>query len=273
MPDDIALAATWHPRGETERLARAWRRISEVYRYASVVLPSDADCAQLADTVGAKREQFSSAPDWTRARYEALRRAIESGAAAIEYVDMDHLLRWMETRPEEWLTVTGAAARAAFLVVGRTPQAYSTYPRAIRETERTTNLVFSRIFGQDMDLCAATRGMSRDIARMVLEESTSSATFGVDTEWPAIAFRRRVGLAYVEADGLDWESADQYQSAAADAARQARMAEAYDRDPENWSFRARAATGMIESGLAALGSLVEKSGRDVVRGGFGSQVT
>jgi hypothetical protein len=253
MPDDIALASTWHPRGETQRLARAWKSIIETFRAVSVVVPSDAPGAQLADEVGAAREQFVSAPDWTRGRYEALRRAVESGAAAIEYVDMDHLLRWIETKPAEWHKVTGTAARTPFLVIGRTPQAYSTYPRAIRETERPTNHLFSRIFGQEMDLCAATRGISRDVACMLLRESTSAATFGVDTEWPAIAFRRGFGLAYLEADGLDWESADQYQSTAADAARQSQLAAVYDRDPENWTFRVRAAEGMIRSGLAALG--------------------
>jgi hypothetical protein len=253
MPDDIALASTWHPRGETERLARAWKRISETFRAVSIVLPSDAPCAQLADEVGATRQQLFSASNWSRGRYEALQRAIESGAAAIEYVDMDHLLRWMETRPDEWNKVTGAAAHTPFLVMGRSPQAYSTYPLAIRETERPINRLFSRIFGRQMDLCAAARSMSRDVASMLQRESTSVATFGVDTEWPAIAFRRDVELAYVEVDGLDWESADQYQSSAADAARQSRLAALYDRDPENWTFRVRAAEGMIWSGLAALG--------------------
>jgi hypothetical protein len=253
MPDDIALASTWHPRGETERLARAWKIISEKFRSVSVVVPSDAPCAQLADEVGAARQQFFSATNWSRARYEALHLAVESGAAAIEYVDMDHLLRWIETRPDEWHKVTDTAVHTPFLVIGRSPQAYSTYPLAITETERPINHVFSRIFGQEMDLCAATRGMSRDVARVLQQESTSAATFGVDTEWPAIAFRRDVELAYIEVDGLDWESADQYQSSAADAARQSRLAALYDRDPENWSFRVRAAEGMIRSGLAALG--------------------
>jgi len=224
-----------------------------MFRAVSVVLPTEAPCAQLADEVGATRQQFSSATNWSRARYEALRLAVESGASAIEYVDMDHLLRWIETRSDEWHKVTETAAYTPFLVVGRSPQAYSTYPLAIRETERPINRLFSRIFGQDMDLCAATRGMSRDVAGMLLEESASDATFGVDTEWPALAFRRGVGLGYLEADGLDWESADQYQDTAADAARQTQLAALYDRDPENWSFRVRAAEGMIQSGLVALG--------------------
>jgi hypothetical protein len=253
MPDDIALASTWHPRGETQRLARFWKRISETYRAVSIVVPTDAPGAELADAVGATRQQFFSAPNWSRARYDALRLALESGAAAIEYADMDHLLRWVETRPDEWQKVAGTTADIPFLVVGRTPRAYSTYPLAIRETERPINGLFSGIFGQKMDLCAATRGLSRDVARMVLRESTSAATFGVDTEWPAIAFRHGVGLTYVEVDGLDWESADQYQDTAADAARQSRFAALYDRDPENWSFRVRAAEGMIRSGLTVLG--------------------
>jgi hypothetical protein len=271
MSDDIALASTWHPRGETQRLARAWKRISEMFRTVWIVVPPDAPQAQLADEAGVARESFFPASDWSRGRYEALRLAVESGASAIEYIDMDHLLRWIETRPDEWHEVTKTAARAPFLVVGRTPRACSTYPLAIRETERPINRVFSRIFGQQMDLCAATRGVSRDVARMVLRESTSAATFGVDTEWPAIVFRRGVGLAYVEAEGMDWESADQYQDTAADAARQSELAALYDNDPGNWSFRVRAAAGMIESGLAALGSLARKSGRDTDQGGSGSR--
>ena len=253
MPDDIALASTWHPRGETQRLAKAWKRISETYRAVSVVVPPDAPSAQLADEVGAAREQFFPAPIWSRGRYEALRLAVDSGASAIEYVDMDHLLRWIETRPDEWCKVIGTAAHTPFLVIGRSPPAYSTYPLAIRETERPINRLFSRIFGQEMDLCAAARGMSRDVACMLQRESNTVEAFGVDTEWPAIAFRRGVGLTYVEADGLDWESADQYQSTAADAVQQSQLAALYDRDPENWTFRVRAAEGMIMSGLAALG--------------------
>ena len=269
MPDDIALASTWHPRGETERLARAWTRISETYRAVSIVVPPDAPCAQLADEVGAARQQFFPAPNWSRGRHEALRLAVDSGASAIEYVDMDHLLRWIETKPDEWHKVTGTATHTPFLVIGRSQQAYSTYPLAIRETERPINGLFSRIFGQEMDLCAAARGMSRDVACMVQRESTAVAAFGVDTEWPAIAFRRGVGLTYVEADGLDWESADRYQDFAADAARQSQLAALYDRDPESWTFRVRAAEGMIRSGLAALGRCRCESGGDGIPGGPG----
>ena len=107
---------------------------------------------------------------------------------------------------------------------------------------------------------------------MVQRESTTAATFGVDTEWPAIAFRHGVGLTYVEADGLDWETADRYQDTAADAARQSQLAAEYDRDPENWLFRVKAAEGMIKSGLAALGRCRwENEGGGVPRGSRESQ--
>jgi hypothetical protein len=269
MPDDIALASTWHPRGETQRLAKAWKRISETYRAVSIVVPTDAPCEQLADEIGAARQLLCPAPSWSRGRYEALRLAVASEASAIQYVDMDHLLRWIETRPDEWYKVTGIAAHTPFLVIGRTRQAYSTYPLAISETERPINSLFSRIFGQETDLCAAARGMSRDVACMLLRESTTVEAFGVDTEWPAIAFRHGVGLTYVEADGLDWESADRYQSTAADAVRQSQLAALYDHDPENWTFRVRAAEAMIKSGLAALGRCRCENGGDGVPRGLG----
>ena len=269
MPDDIALASTWHPRGETQRLARAWTRISETYRAVAVVVPPDAPCAQLADEIGAAREQFFPAPNWSLGRHEALRLAVASGAAAIEYVDMDHLIRWIETMPDEWYKVTETAARTPFLVIGRSPQAYSTYPLAIRETERSINSILSRILGQEMDLCVGARGMSRDVAGMVQRESTSVEAFCADTEWPAIAFRCGVGLTYVEADGLDWETADRHQDTAADAVRQSQLAAQYDREPENWSYRVRSAEAMIKSGLAALGRCRCENEGDGVPGGSG----
>ena len=266
MPDDIVLASTWHPRGETQRLAGAWKRISETYRAVSVVLPPDSPCAQLADEIGAAREQFFAAPNWGMGRHEVLRLAVASGASAVEYIDMDHLIRWIETRPDEWYKVTKIAAHIPLLVIGRSPQAYSTYPLAIRETERPINSILSRFLGQEMDLCVGARGMSREVTGMVQRESTSVEAFCADTEWPAIAFRRGVKLTYVEADGLDWETADRYQSTAADAVRQAQLAAEYDREPENWSYRVRSAEAMIKSGLAALGRCRCESG---ISGGSG----
>jgi hypothetical protein len=56
---------------------------------------------------------------------------------------------------------------------------------------------------------------------------------------------------YVQVDGLDWESADRYQHAAAGQEGQRQAVEAYDSDPQNWAHRVAVAAEIVEAGLEA----------------------
>jgi hypothetical protein len=252
MAEDLALASTWNPRGEATRLAAMWDRICSVYSSVSIVVPPEAPCAELEQETRVPGECFHPAPDWKLGRHLALQRAADNEAPAIQYLDMDHLLRWIETYDGEWRDIASRAARSKFLVIGRTPRAYSTHPMAIRETEAPINRLFSRVFGRPMDVCVGARGMTREVTRFVLQEGKATEAFCVDTEWPAIAYSHGVALDYVEAEGLDWESADRHQSSAASAERQLRLAAQYDQDPSNWAYRRKSARAMIRSGVAAL---------------------
>jgi hypothetical protein len=60
---------------------------------------------------------------------------------------------------------------------------------------------------------------------------------------------------YLEVDGLEWESADQFSDQVADELEQKRAAEAYDADPKNWERRVEIAMEIVQAGL------------DVIRGG------
>jgi hypothetical protein len=103
-----------------------------------------------------------------------------------------------------------------------------------------------------MDFCAGARGMNRSAAAYALARSPRDSALRMEGEWSVLWQRAGFKLDYVEVDGLDWESADQYQPHAADTARQLRLAAIYDRDPENWRIRTRVAYDNVMTGLAAM---------------------
>jgi len=77
----------------------------------------------------------------------ALKIALQSPVAHIHYADMDRLLRWVETRPEEWREATLRIADGDYLVMGRSAAAYATHPQALVKTEEISNHLISRLVG------------------------------------------------------------------------------------------------------------------------------
>src|SRR5512136_516912 len=105
----IALAATWNPRGELERFEQLLPMLEEVYAQLVISFPPVAD----EQVVQLFREgRFSGRANitmiqnliWPQSRYMAVKTALQKAASHIHYADMDRLLRWAETRPEEWRT-------------------------------------------------------------------------------------------------------------------------------------------------------------------------
>ncbi|MBI5301888.1 MAG: hypothetical protein HY868_07110 [Chloroflexi bacterium] len=140
----ISLASAFHPRGEIPRLEKLLPLLCDAYSSIAVSVPPQAH----ADDVRAL-EQLGIAVvvtrDWSHGRHAALKRAMESDATHIHYNDLDRLLRWVETRPEEWRDTTARVQQCDCLVVGRTECAYATHPRALVETEAISNLVVSSL--------------------------------------------------------------------------------------------------------------------------------
>jgi hypothetical protein len=254
----IALAATWNPRGELRRLRRLRLLFEEAYAGVIVCYPPVADPQAVQEARQAFHGKDSDkwiwveSPDWSWGRYLALKTALrEFPAGHVQYADMDRLLRWMETRPEEWRSTLERMQGRDCLVVGRTPAAYATHPRSLIQTEAVSNRVISHLLGQEMDVSAGSKGFSRAAAETILANSTPGRALGTDDEWPVLAQRGGYCIDYLEVDGLDWESADRYQAQAAGADRQRRLAEAVDADPRSWEGRVAVANEIIQCGLEA----------------------
>jgi hypothetical protein len=181
----------------------------------------------------------------------ALKLALETEADHIHYADMDRLLRWVETRPDEWRQTLRAIWEADCLIVGRSEQAYETHPKALIQTEQISNRVVSALVGQPMDVSAGSKGFSRRAVKFLMANTEPGRAMGTDGEWTVLLHRAGFRVEYLAVDGLDWESADRYQEQAADGARQRQMAVEYDVDASNWAARVQVALEITQAALDA----------------------
>jgi hypothetical protein len=256
-PMSIVLASTWHPRGELPRLEKIMPVLGGVYSAIAIALPPFVE-AQVVRSLRAIAERPGSillpplvTSDWRGGRYRALQHSLQAACSHVQYADLDRLLRWVETRPEEWRQAARHVEAADCLVIGRTPQAYATHPRALVETEEISNAVASHCMGRVLDFSAGSKGFSRRAAELLVELASPDQAMGSDSEWPILLQRADYTVDYIEVDGLDWEIPDHEQDAAADEERQRLLAESYDSDPSNWRRRVKVAAEIVQSALEA----------------------
>jgi hypothetical protein len=273
----VVLGSTWRPRGELARFRKYLAMLREVYTGIRLVLPPVEEIEpQASETLwelGFELEWRSavqsqgqavellaaSTPDWSWGRHLALQQALEVPAEHIQYADFDRLLRWVETRPEEWRETVAAIPAWDCLIIGRTPAAYRTHPQALIQTEAISNRVVSYLVGKDMDVSAGSKGFSRAAVEFLLANSQPGHALGTDGEWPVILHRAGFSIEWVAVDGLDWESADRYRDRAADLHSQRSAAEAYDADPANWAHRVQVALEIVQYAQGASERTLEKT--------------
>lgn len=245
----ISLASAWHPRGELARFQKLLPHLNQVYHSIAISFPPDAN-KEILRALESQNIGIAVTRDWSHGRHAALEQALETNADFIHYADFDRLLHWVETRPAEWRDIVTKSQLTDCLIVGRTERAYQTHPRALVETEAMSNAVASHFLGRTMDFSAGSKSFSRRAAEFLMQNSAPGYALGMDSEWPLLLHRAGFRVEYVQAEGLDWESADRYADVAADRGAQQRAAEMYDADPRHWSRRVEFAMEIVERAIA-----------------------
>ncbi|MGB3700848.1 MAG: hypothetical protein WA997_06210 [Anaerolineales bacterium] len=245
----IALATAWHPRGELNRFLNLLPLLQQEYSGMAFSLPPEVEPDLVNHLQDLPQVNVLVTPDWSWGRYSAIQMALEFSATHLQYADFDRLLRWVETRPDEWQQVLRTIQEHDCLLIGRSPASYQTHPQALIETEAISNRVISYLVGQSLDVSAGSKGFSREACQTILGNSKPGYALGTDAEWPLILVRSGYQVDYIAVDGLDWESADRYRLEAADQQSQKEAAELYDADPQNWSRRVAVAMEIVQVGL------------------------
>ncbi len=184
------------------------------------------------------------------ARRLALSAASEGGRGHTHFVDLDRVLLWAGSHLSELQRVVGEIPDHEFLIIGRTPRALETHPVSQRETERLANKVVSLILGQEVDVTAASRGLSQGATKTILEHSKAKS-FGTDAEWPVIIHcRSDLPITYIEVDGLGFEDWLKSSGEVEAAGGLEEWKRAKDEDPARWLHRMRFTQMIAEAALS-----------------------
>ena len=245
----VVLITAWEPRGEFKRLLRFRPRLSDLYTDIIIAAPDRADAGEVAALNAEPGVRVVTTTEGAWRRYVALVEGLKTEATYFHYLDTDRAAHWVETRPAELAQAVSRVQTTDCLLLGRTEAAWATHPQAMRQTEAIFNHLFSRLLGVEADFGAGARGFSRRAAEYLL--ARVSPDHWSDTAWPVVLWRGGFRLDTLLADGLDWETPDQYRDAAADPDAQRHIAAAYDADPANWSMRVWVADEITKAGLAA----------------------
>ena len=190
-------------------------------------------------------------------RRRVLRASFDAGSDFMHLVDMDRVLHWARNYPSELREVVGMIPGHSFLIIGRTKRAFETHPRNQIDAETLANRVFSLIYGKDVDITAASRGVSREAAEVILKYSRGRF-FDTDSEWPTILLcASDIEIGYVEAEGLEWETRLKRQNMTLSDGRLVDVKEYYESNPESWVYRIMLAHRVAETALETCRELKE----------------
>jgi len=189
------------------------------------------------------------------ARRQALRLSVRNGHRHSHFVDLDRIIRWEEKYPDELREVVKLIPKFDFLVIGRTERAYNTHPRTQMETEKLANKVCSLIVGREIDITAASRGISKEAAEIILKHSKAKY-FETDSEWPIIIHcKSQMPIEYVRVDGLEYEDWMRHREEVERVGGLEEWKREIDENPARWMHRIRFAKGIAETAISTYNAL------------------
>jgi hypothetical protein len=169
-------------------------------------------------------------------RLRTMQHAVARGHQHLHLCDWDRVIHWLTHYPAEYHTVARQILDHDFLVIGRTQRAFDSHPEVQRATEASTNRAFAAAYGAALDITAGSRGASAR-AVSLLSQYSRTATVGVDSEWPILLQRLGLRPGYLEAEGLEYETADRYQAEIEAAGGREDWLTTHVNTPRGWAFR------------------------------------
>jgi hypothetical protein len=141
----------------------------------------------------------------------SLKDVTDSKTQKIFYIDFDRLIHWIETYPEELSDVINNNIDVDYLHIGRTSRAFETHPPTQKETEGIINEIASKIlsFKKKKDIISVCFLISKDLGAQIIKMKNSTVT-GFYSSWPLIFWNLAESKRYIEVEGLEWETPDQF---------------------------------------------------------------
>ena len=263
---DVALATNLHDVNGIYKdlISVYYPRISEIYPeiYAVYTSVTDPATVEELDKFGVKTElqigggvglQYIS-----DARRQALKASLRNGHNHTHVLEIDRLLQWVHNNPVELASVVAKIPLFDFTVFGRTSRAFESHPRSQVETERLVNKVLELILHLDYDFLAASRGISKQAAEIILQHSISEEC-GTDSEWPIIIHCcTDLPISYIEVEGLEWEAWFRFPERVTRTGSVEEYKKQRDSFPGAWTHRITSASQICLTAMSTYESLCNK---------------
>lgn len=236
---DVVLAATLHdPEGAlVGDIRRYLPRLQRIYR--DVVVGTSPGTAPALNRLLEERGVFIGCPNQNERGplyRSSIRKALEAGGQRVHYLDFDRALHWARGPVEELEEVLDRSASIPVLLIGRTPTAHTSHQEALVVTETATNRYLADGLGLTgrVDFMVPSFLLRADAARTFLQRCRTRG-MGIYGEMAHLLFSLGHDVAYVECDGLDWETPDRDRRVVARIGLPA-YRDRFDRDDE-WDLR------------------------------------
>ena len=116
-------------------------------------------------------------------------------------------------------------------------------------TKGLTNQVFALLMERVIDVNTASRGISHEAAKTILNHSQALG-FETDVEWPLIIrLKSNLNISYREVEGLEHETHIKYPEAAQTAGGLQNWMRQLEQDPKEWLKRVNISQRMIETAI------------------------
>jgi len=241
------LASTLHdPQNRLESLIKEQTPKLEELFHEKIVTLSSSTSRETLQTLQKLGYEASYGDKSVASTYViALRRATEKNAEPIFYCDFDRLLHWASCYPEELEAATQESTHD-FTLFGRTKRAMLTHPETQILTETTVNILASKILGfrETRDVLGTTWMLKAQQAEALIGVEISNQ-YGFYTDWPIRLWSKSANPAYIEVEGLEWETPDRYRQEIAEAGYVS-WRESYQ-NVQEWRKRNLMLRGMIEA--------------------------
>ncbi len=254
----ISLVSTLHDSTgwSIKPLKEQAKLLETIYSHRVVVVtkmtsPSVIEALESSGWIVVPQKSLIGVDYISESRRRALKAGMSEGADYAHLVDSDRVLHWAANYPDELRGIVKRLPENDFTIIGRTPRAFMTHPRNQVETEAIANRVFSLIYGKDVDITGASRGISKEAAPVILSHSVGRF-FDSDAEWPVIILNKtKLKMGYMEAEGLEWETRLKREEMTLPDGRRVDVKDYYEQNPESWVYRSMLAYMIARAALYA----------------------
>lgn len=138
-------------------------------------------------------------------RTTSIRFALEAGAETIFSCEFDKLYSWYQNHPSSLLDFIQLEHQEQLVVVGRTEQAWQTYPESWVQTEQIANKMLSRMVGKDIDPYTGPVLLKKEAAQTIVDNATEKV-WGSIADYVLICLDHNIEIGSFNTDGMEWEN-------------------------------------------------------------------